>query len=69
MAKNVMRMAPTAKLFSDKIEFVCRKITLNFNMQSRIELAFVSQKLTSFWEKMINRFRFQEEREILESMY
>jgi hypothetical protein len=38
-------------------------------MQPRIELAFVSQKLTFFWEKMINRFRFQEEREMLESMY
>ena len=36
MAKNILKIGKTQKLFEEKIEFVCRKVTLNFNMQKRI---------------------------------
>lgn len=36
MARNVMKMGPTPKIFEEKVEFICRKIALNHNMQKRI---------------------------------
>lgn len=69
MAKNILKMGKTQKLFEEKVQFVCRKIAMNFNMRKRIEMAFLNHRLESFWHKLIERLKFSEEVEMLEDMY
>jgi hypothetical protein len=62
-------MGTTTQEFSRKIEFACRKITLNYNMKKRIEMAFLNKRLTTFWELLINKFKLNEQITLLDDLY
>lgn len=69
LARNILKVSPTASDFERKADFVSRKVVLNSEKTKEVELSFISPTLDSFWRRLMNMVVISTQVEFIEEMF